>query len=266
MIVNILLPIAADPCCEVSLEQGLDLADRLRARVVLVARAAEEREDLAVDLPGLEKSPVERAMPQEELWPVEGGRPAAVPELALAAAARCEELRVAHALVLAYGRFAPRLRDLSRLCDLALLPRPSSPTVLAMRDAIRLALSAACPCLFCAASVLHLRRFVAWYDGSVASSRALRFTCGLVSSLNTSLTVVVSARSRNRADELRHEARAVTAGYRIDREITALVGLQPAEFAGLADEMGADVAAAPPAKPLIAPALTHSSYMTLVGS
>lgn len=248
------------------MEQGLDLADRLRARLVLVARAAEEREDLSQELPGLEKSPIERAMPKEDFWPVEGGRPAAVPELALAAAARCEELRVAHALVLAYGRFAPRLRDLSRLCDLALLPRPSSPAVLAMREAVRLALSAACPCLFCAASALQPRRFVAWYDGSAASSRALRFTCGLVSALNTSLTVVVSARARNRADELRHEARAVTAGYHVEREITALVGLRALEFAGLADEMGADVAAAPPSKPLIAPALAHSSYMTLAAS
>lgn len=263
MIANILLPIAADPSCEVGFEQGLDLADRLRARLVLVARAVEEREDLSQELPGMEKSPVERALPREELWPVEERRPAAVPELALAAAVRCDELRIAHALMLAYGRFAPRLHDASRLCDLAVLPRPSNPAVLTMREAIRLALSAACPCLFCAASVLQPRSVVAWYDGSVASSRALRFTCGLVSLLNTSLTVVVSARARERADELRHEARAVTAGYRSEREITALVGLRPVEFAGLADEMGAAMVAAPPSKPLIAPALNHSSYMTL---
>jgi hypothetical protein len=266
LIANVLLPIAADPSCEVSLEQGLDLADRLRARLVLVARAAEEREDFAEELPGLERSPVERAMPKEDFWPVEGERPAAVPDVALAAAARCEELRVANALMLAYGRLASRLRDASRLCDLALLPRPSSPAVLTTREALRLALSAACPCLFCAASFLQPRRVVAWYDGSVVSCRALRFTCGLVSLLNTSLTVVVSARARKRADDLRHEARAMTAGYRIEREITALVGLRPTEFAALADEMGADLVAGPPSKPIIAPALHHSSYMTLAAS
>ncbi|MCX7597849.1 MAG: hypothetical protein N2512_03130 [Armatimonadetes bacterium] len=263
MIANILLPIAADPSCEVSFEQGLDLADRLRARLILVARAAEEREDLSQELPGQEKSPVERAMPKEDFWPVEERRPGTVPDLALAAAARCEELRVAHAWLLAYGRLAPQLRDVSRLCDLAVLPRPSNPTVLTMREALRLALSAACPCLFCAASVLQPRRVVAWYDGSVASSRAFRLTCELVSLLNTSLTVVVSARARGQADELRHEARAVTAGYHIEREITALVGLRALEFAGLADEVGADMVAAPPSKPLIAPALNHSTYMTL---
>jgi hypothetical protein len=230
----------------------------------MVAAAAPEKEDLTEGLPGMDKSPVERAVREESLWPTEPGRPASVPDYAIAAADRCEELRVAHAVTFAYGRLAPKLRDASRLCDLAVLPRPTSPALLTLREALGLALGAGCPCLFSSLTLLQPRHVVAWYDGGAEAARCLRFSCELVALLNLTITVLVSAPSRGRADDLRHEARAVATGYRVDHEITALVGLRPADFAAAADDVAADVAAVPPSKPLAATAIQHSSFLSLI--
>jgi hypothetical protein len=256
---------AAGRACEVSFDQAFDLAERLRARLVIVASAATAlQEDLGVELPGMAKTPVERAIPEESLWPVPGEGTSELPDFAVAAAARCQDMRIACLVRVAYGRLAPQVREVSHLCDLAVLPRPSSAAIMTMREAVSLALGARCPCLFTALDPLEPRQTVAWYDGKPASARSLRFAAELVSGLNMRLSIFIAAPSRARAHELGHEAEVVASGYHIEHTTRILIGARPGELPALADEAGAHIVAAPAIRPFVSTALQRSSLMTLV--
>ena len=265
MIANLLVPMAAGRACEVSFDQALDLADRLRARLVLVATAsAAPREDLGVEMPGMSPSPIERAVPEESLWPVPGEGTAEIPDYAVNAAFRCQELRIGCLLRVVYGRLAQQAREVSHLCDLAVLPRPTSAAIMTMREAVWLATSARCPCLFTALDPLEPRRTVAWYDGKPASARSLRYAAELVALLNLRLTTLISAPTRGRAHELGHEAEIIASGYHIEHTTQVLVGAKLAQLSGVADEASAHIVVAPAVRAFAASALQRSSIMTLV--
>lgn len=267
LIANILLPMAAGRACEVSFNQAFLLADRLRARLVLVAASSattQPGEDLGVEMPGMDKSPVERAVPEEELWPVSGEGHAELPDFAVNAAQRCQEMRIGCLIRVAYGRLASHAREVSQLCDLAVLPRPTSAAAMTQREALNLALTSQCPCLFSALDVVEPRRAVAWYDGKPPSARSLRTVAELVALLNLRLTVILTAPNRSRAHELGRQVEVVASGYHIECTTQILVGGKASEVAAVADESGAHIVAAPAVRPFVKAALERSSIMSLV--
>ena len=265
MICTIAVPVCTESTRDPTLPQAIDLAKRTGAKLLLVATAELSREDLAVELPGMEPNPVEKALPEETMWPVEDQSPAAVPETAVMAAAQCEREHVAHRVTVAYGRPAPRLRDISRLVDLVVACRPGFTAEFRLREGMALAHTAACPVLFVAAETLIPSTVAALYDGTVASARTLRFAAGLCKLANLKLHVTATAADRRRLDRLTAEADAVAVSYGIEHEVGGLRGLKAADFPAHAEDDGAQIAAAAATGPFLRAAFKLSSLMVLAG-
>ncbi len=265
MICTIAVPVCTERARDPTLAQAIDLAKRTGAKLLLVATAELAREELAVELPGLEPSPVEKALPDEVMWPAEEQPPAALPEPAVMAVAECEREQVPHRVTVAYGRPASRLRDLSRLVDLVVACRPGFSAEMRLREAIGLVRAAACPVLFVAAETLIPATVAALYDGTVPSARTLRFAAELCRMANLRLHVTATASDRRRLDKLAAEAEAVAVSYGVEHRVAALRGLRPADFPAYAEEDGAQIAAAPGNGGFLRAAFKLSSLMVLAG-
>lgn len=261
---NILVPICASASTEVALEQAMDLAERLGARLFLAAVSPAQREDLTADLPGMEPSPVDEAVADEALWP-ETAAPASVPEHALVAASQCERHHVLHRIVLVHGPLLSRLRELSRLTDLIVACCPGTVEALSPREGATLAVTAACPSLFTAARFVLLRRMAVLYDGSADSARALRCAVHFASVLNLRMAITASGSARRLLEQRMDEARVVAVGHHVEHTVDSLLGLRPQDFPAVAEEAGADIVAGPPSRQFAAATLARPSLVSLVG-
>ncbi len=262
---NILVPICPSAGSEVALEQAMDLAERLAARLFLAAVSPAQREDLTADLPGMEPNPVDEAVGDEALWPEASAAPASVPKHALVAASQCERRRLLHQIVPVHGLLLPRLRELSRLNDLIVACCPGTVEALSSRDGVALATTAACPCLFTAAKFVLLRRMAVLYDGSADCARALRCAARLASVLNLRMAVTASGPGRRLLEQRMDEARVVAVGYHVEHTVDSLLGLRARNFPAVAEEAGADIVAGPPTRQFAAAALARPSLVSLVG-
>jgi len=232
---------------------------------LLAAQWPREREELPSDLPGLEPDPVEQALPDEPTWPEESLPPSALPEHAFAAVEQCEQRNLTHRVVPVYGQLLPRLRELSRIADLVVVSCPDSPMALSRREAVALATTALCPCLFAAREPLLPRRMVIAYDGSPEGVRTLRSAADLAAALNLRTSATVIAAQRRDLDRLASEVRAVLISRGLEAEVNELVRVRLQEIPGLAAEEGAHLVAGPPVKQFITAALQTTSLLLLTG-
>ncbi len=241
---------AAFWCCEqagwqVALRYAIEIVGRGRGRLLLVAARAAERAEIDVDLPGLEKSPVEQALPEEELWPTTGAEPGELPDFLRAAAEKCESTGVfCHAA--AVNEPVDRwLAELSAVLDLVMVVHPQRYGPVSLPRVARLVRASAAPVWIAPLEYRNLRTVLAWFDGSGASGRALRWACQFAATYNLKLVAVAAGRSRTAVDEIVPRARLAALAWGTEHQIYPLAGVPLGEAAGIAEEREADALVLP---------------------
>ncbi len=265
MIRNILVPLCREPEIDIAFQHAIEIAERVGAHLIIAVAAAVEREDVTAELPGLEPSPVEKAVGEEPGWPKVEGEEQRVPDIAAAAVSECEERRIARRVIVTRGSLVGRVIELSKLADLLVACAIGRTEQTNARALWRLAMAASCPCLVCGVRKRNLRRMAAYYDGSAVGARALRAACELAAGLNMRMSITVSGKNRLSVQQQMAEGRMVAVAYNVEHDVEAVVGLRPEEFVKLAEEAGADVIAGPRVKGFVKAALTSGSAPVLVG-
>lgn len=248
-----------------ALEQALDLAERVDARLLLAVSAPLDREDTIGDLPGMEPDPVERAVSDASLWRVAPDISAELPEHAASAAVVCEREQVPCRVFVVHGNVLLRLRALSRLADLLVSCCPGPMKGLSLRDGVRLAMTASCPCLFTATEPVAVRKLSALYDGTPEGARSLRYAAALCDALNLRIAVTAIGPSRHLLHQRMEEAHVIVVGYHLEHSVDGLLGLRPSEFPIIAQDEAADIVAGPRSRGLLLAALRTPSLLSLTG-
>ncbi|MBC7288486.1 MAG: universal stress protein [Armatimonadetes bacterium] len=266
MVYLIAVSVCRERVADPAVSQAIDLARRTGAKLLVVATAPPERGEVAVELPGFEPSPVDRALPQESMWPAEEAQPSTIPEAALATAKECERAGVPCRIKVSYERPAAALKDVSRLADLVVACRPGLSREMRSREALALGAEAACPVLFAASESLIPHAIAVFYDGKVSSSRVMRFAAGLCKLANLRLHVAATAASKPRVEELMSEAEALAVGYGVEHEVVAVRGLNPKDFPAYAEDIGCEIAAAGASSAFMRAGFGLTSIILLTGN